>query len=150
MASKPETTFSRAVNKHLRLDLHKEKMSNPYRGGTADYWYSGNKGDLWVEYKWLPKAPRSTFSLVTGKKPALSALQQKWLRERGDEGRNVAVIVGCPTGTIILRNRDWEQSVNSDFVITRQQTAEWITKETQHAVQNENSRHRSKSDNTDV
>jgi hypothetical protein len=131
MSRKPETVFYTAVHRLLPRALHVEKMNNPYRGGTADMWYSGNLRDLWVEYKWLPRAPRKEFI------PDLSALQLKWLRERHGEGRNVAVIIGCPTGVMLLRDLDWESPISSNFALTRQDAANWIAKET-HAPQNEN------------
>jgi hypothetical protein len=78
---------------------YREKMHNAYRGGTPDVWYSGPGGDLWVEYKWS-----------TSKKgvlvPALSSLQRDWLTKRKLEGRNVAVVVGSPTGATILEEPD--------------------------------------------
>ena len=53
MSVKPETQFANSVNGKLPLRgvLHREKMNNPYRGGTADWWYSGRRADLWCEYK---------------------------------------------------------------------------------------------------
>lgn len=105
-------------------------MNNPYRGGTADYWYSGNKSDLWVEYKWLAKVPVKTTNLTTGKKPALSMLQQKWLEKRHDEGRNVAVVVGLPEGVIILRKKMWSNDLCFDNLISKEQLASWITTQT--------------------
>lgn len=141
MASqKPESRFTAAVNRLLPAKLHHEKMHNIFRGGTADFWYSGhgNKSkDLWVEYKWLPKKPKINF------KADLSALQLKWLRERYEEGRNVAVIVGCPDGVAILRDLEWESDVPSEFPFTKQTTAVWITKETNHVAPRVN--HSSKS-----
>jgi hypothetical protein len=125
MASKPETTFTGSVHKHLSRDLHYEKMCNPYRGGTADCWYSGNS-DLWVEYKFevLPKRD-GTLVPVT-----ISELQADWLNKRYSEGRNVAVIVGCKEGGVILTDRAWNSPLNKqDFLgklMSRQQIAKWI------------------------
>jgi hypothetical protein len=124
MASKPETVFYTAINKLLPRELHKEKMNNPYRGGTADFWYSGRLGDIWVEYKWLPKVPKSAFEAD------LSELQLKWLRERHDEGRNVAVIIGSPDGVMILKNKTWIGLLAPEFTFTRKDTADWIVEET--------------------
>ena len=61
MAAGPETRFIASVHRHLPVDLHHEKMHNAYRGGTADCWYSGQKDDLWVEYKFItvPKLEES-------------------------------------------------------------------------------------------
>lgn len=105
-------------------------MNNPYRGGTADFWYSGNKADLWIEYKWLKKIPTKTINLSTGDKPSLSALQQKWLCGRIDEGRNVAVVVGFPEGVIILQNKMWLSNLNFNVLISRDELASWILNQT--------------------
>lgn len=147
MASKPETTYTKAVNRLLPKALHAEKMNNPFRGGTADYWYSGSTDDLWVEYKWLARLPKKEFDLTAGKEPPLSGLQQKWLRERHDEGRNVAVVIGCPTGGMILRYPDWELPVTPAFIHSRLDIAGWIIKETTDA-KNKGAIDRSHSNNT--
>lgn len=127
MASKPETVFYTAIHRLLPRAVHKEKMSNPYRGGTPDVWYSGNKGDLWTEYKWVARAPKKAF------KANLSPLQIKWLSERHREGRNVAVVVGSPKGVTILRNLEWERSIEPHFTSSRQATADWIRNEVAYA-----------------
>lgn len=124
MSTKPESTFVTSVHRHLPAALYRMKNNNPFTAGVPDVYYSGGVGDIWIEYKWLDKQPKSGF------KAALSALQLKWLRERYNEGRNVAVIVGCPKGAVILRNLDWEYELNSDFVLSRQDVADWISKET--------------------
>src|SRR5690606_30995025 len=97
MASKPETTFYNSVHKHLppKPELHREKMNNPYSSGTPDFWFSGPRGDLWIEYKWLPRTPQR--GAVSPPK-LLSPLQAKWLEARHGEGRAVGVIIGCPAG----------------------------------------------------
>lgn len=109
--AKPETTFYTSVHKHLPplSELHREKMHNPYRGGTADHWFSGCKADLWVEYKFIvvPKRDDTMIDLVGGNKPIISVLQQDWLTERHNEGRNVWVIVGCKEGGVVFRGREW-------------------------------------------
>lgn len=112
MASKPESTFIASVHKHLPPveELYRVKMNNPYTAGMADVWYSG-QNDLWVEYKFLvlPKRDSTVIDLCRGKNPALSDLQQEWLRSRYDEGRNVWVIVGCKEGGVVLQGRLWER-----------------------------------------
>jgi hypothetical protein len=133
LASKPETTFTAGVNKLIPVSVHREKMHNIYRGGTADVWYSANKADLWVEYKWLPKLPKSLeINLVDGAAPMLSQLQQKWLNARHSEGRNVAVIVGTPHGALILLNNQWMRTVKLDALLTKKDVASWITSMTHH------------------
>jgi len=96
MSRKPETALIQAVHKKLKTFArppHFEKMHNPYRGGTADVWYSGDVGDLWVEYKWIPALPASWIVV-----PDLTALQLDWLGSRTLEGRDVWVAVGSPEG----------------------------------------------------
>lgn len=126
-ARKPESVFSDSLNKMLPVPIHREKMNNPYRGGTADFWYSGNLDDLWVEYKLLSKQPKNIYNLTTGNKPPLSALQQKWLRERYNEGRNVAVVVGTPAGIKILQHLSWEKDNDYTTLLTKREVAAWIT-----------------------
>ena len=124
MAGKPETSFIKSVHRHLK-ETYYEKMANPYRGGTADVWYSGQEGDLWVEYKYLPAIPRTKEILAN-----LSELQLHWLRNRYLEGRNVAVVVGTPNGGVVLTDRAWEQGLSPDAfrarLISKADIALWI------------------------
>ena len=111
--STPENTFIASVHRHLPATLYHMKNHNTYNGGIADVWYS-SKTDLWVEYKFLnplPKRDSTEISLVHGKTPMLSALQQRWLRDRWSEGRNVYVIVGCKEGGVIHQSPSaWERT----------------------------------------
>lgn len=127
---KPETTFIASVHRLLPKNLHAEKMNNPYRSGTADVWYSGNKADMWVEYKFLPTLPVKKDEIIAD----LSPLQIKWLRERHNEGRSIFVIIGCPLGGVVLSNLEWEQpipiSAFKTHTLTRSAIAEWLVNET--------------------
>lgn len=133
--AKPETTFTASVHRHLPplSQLWREKMANPYRGGTADCWYSA-AADMWVEWKFLllPKRDTTVVDLVT-KGDIISPLQRSWLRDRSDEGRNVWVIVGCKEGGVPFHSRLWEVPLTTaefrDRLRTRQQLAELITQE---------------------
>lgn len=131
MAVKPENQFISGVHKYLPAVkvLHREKMNNPFRGGTADWWYSGITSDLWVEYKFLPRVPQK--GVV---KADLSALQSQWLQGRYKEGRNVAVIVGCPLGGVILRDLEWEKEIPvlefKTRIISRNELAIWLMQQT--------------------
>jgi hypothetical protein len=103
MATKPESTFYRGVHRLFkRIVPYFEKMSNPFVSGTADVWYSGDRGDLWIEYKFIPRIPRNAEIL-----PDLTPRQIRWLNGRHDEGRNIAVVVGCPEGCVMYRNKEW-------------------------------------------
>ena len=85
--------------------LYKVKNNNPFAGGIPDFWYSGPRADLWVEYKFVARVPKA------GIKAELSVLQTAWLHDRHKEGRNVAVIVGCKDGGFILRDLAWENTI---------------------------------------
>jgi hypothetical protein len=108
------------------------KNNNPYISGIADCWYSGAKGDMWVEYKFIAIPARDTtmINLIDGKTPIMSRLQQKWLRERHAENRNVAVIVGSSEGGIVLTNRSWEHPMLTESfrskLLTRKELAAFI------------------------
>lgn len=108
MGSKPETRYYQAVHRLLPNDLYREKMMNPYRGGTPDVWYSGCADDLWAEYKYVARVPQKNPVHV---RKLLSELQLLWLRERTKEGRNVVVILGTPVGAWVYEHLRWETEV---------------------------------------
>lgn len=124
MASKPETVFYQSIHRYL-TDVYFEKMFNPYRSGTPDVWYSGNKSDLWIEYKFLQSIPVRADITVP-----LSALQTLWLSARHVEGRRVAVVCGCKDGGVILLDRQWEKPIRNlifkSVIMKRKEIAEWI------------------------
>lgn len=129
--SGPETRFIASIHKHLPpVDtFYRLKMHNQYNAGGADLWYSGRKRDLWIEYKWVnfPKRGDTIISIVDGKKPSLSVLQQHWIQGRVTEGREVWVIVGCKTGGVVFINGwesgRWPADVFKERVVTRQEIA---------------------------
>ena len=128
---KPENTFITGVHKYLPHDApYHEKMANPYRGGTPDVWYSGDKSDLWIEYKYIEKLP-----VKVPVKIDLSQLQVLWLCNRHNEGRNLAVVVGSPEGCLLLTNLEWERTdiSSTEFkerCMSRKELAAWILRET--------------------
>lgn len=133
MSTKPETNFYESLHRRIKKHepkIHVEKMYNPYRGGTWDVWYSGYGSDLWVEYKWLPKIPVRPTTLVV---PGLSALQLEWGAGRYTEGRNLAVILGCPEGGVVYQDTAWEEELEAStfrsMLRTRGQLAEFIIKQ---------------------
>jgi hypothetical protein len=136
MAVKPENTFRSGVHKHLPPRFKHEKMSNQYTSGTPDDYYSGSKGDLWVEYKFLPKTPQRA---IVKPMELLSPLQAKWINEHHEDfkhslERTVAVVIGCPDGGIILRDQEWELEFSAqqfrDRLVPRKAIAQWITQTT--------------------
>lgn len=112
-----------------KRELYRWKIHDSYESGVADSWYSGDKADLWVEYKYVQALP-----VRANVKLDLSALQKDWLRSRHKEGRNVAVIVGSPDGGVIFHGNAWEQYENDGIPLTtfratalsKPVIAEWI------------------------
>lgn len=147
MSQKPENIFIDGLNNLLPLRrrprsakarmkypgqlIHYEKMNNPYSSGTADSWYSGVGGDVWIEYKFVAKPP-----VRANLRPSqlLSDLQSVWLHERHEEGRNVAVIIGCPEGGLLLTDLAWEREYTAgefkSLLRTKQELAQWIIQAT--------------------
>lgn len=136
MAAKPETTFIASVHKHLPPTLYRVKNNNEYTAGIADVWYSGVR-DLWVEYKFIavPKRPDTVIDLITGKNPAISYLQQEWLRSRHEEGRSVGVVVGSKDGGVWFPGLTWDATYPAkkflSLLQTRKDLAGTIEKEVQ-------------------
>lgn len=122
--TKPENRFIGSVHRRLPR-TYAEKMNNPWRAGTADVWYSGDRGDLWIEYKFIERIPRSAEIL-----PDLTPRQKRWLNNRFDEGRNVAVVLGTPTGGVIYRNKEWMRPLDhvtlAGLIVPRDEIARWI------------------------
>lgn len=130
MSQKPENVFINSV--HQKFGGPKpyfEKTNNPWRAGTPDVYYSGSKSELWIEYKFLPKIPKSAEIL-----PDLTPRQRRWLNERFNEGRNVAVVLGTPDGGVIYRNKEWMNPLSSTEIeaklLSRAEIARWIISET--------------------
>jgi hypothetical protein len=120
--SGPENTWIVGMHKHLPDHLYRMKNHNQYNSGIADVWYSGSCRDLWVEYKFV-EVPKRDDTIVV---PGLSRLQAAWLASRASEGRNVAVIVGCKEGGVILHSSQWEGLPAKTFresILTRKLTA---------------------------
>ncbi len=84
---------------------------------------------MWIEYKWIPKPPvRVDLDLVGGKDPWISKLQQDWLTDRYNEGRNVGVIVGTPQGGLVFPNNTWIAPVPAAYLkfLTVEEVARWV------------------------
>ena len=115
-----EGDFIAKVHKKLPRTTYRVKFSDRYAGGVPDCYYSGNGGDLWVEYK---------YQEVAGHKPNLSDLQKRWLIDRHAEGRSVACVVGTPSGVIIYEGTDWLN--HRQYVLTPfAEYISWIQKKT--------------------
>ena len=118
-----ESGYTRKISKLIRRDVYTWKISDRFTAGIPDAYYSGTATDLWVEFKHIPTPPKTTKQC-----PALSKLQQKWLRDRMQEGRNVAVIVGLGARSgVILTGESMFKPIDLDNAISCQEIADWIS-----------------------
>ena len=125
---KPENRFTARVEKHLppKEVFYRLKNNHSFEGGVFDKWYSGDKADIWIEYKYEPTLPvRRNIT------PALSELQKEWGRKRHAEGRRVFVIVGCQDkGAILTSPTAWERSYTPEefcyLLKPVEEIAQWI------------------------
>jgi len=120
-----ENQFRASIHKHLTPEKpHHEKMHNPFRRGTADDWYSGREGDIWVEYKWVSRLASIQADRL------LTPLQNHWHEQRHAEGRQVFMIVGFPQGGIIIHPRDYSRRIPvpevEERLRKRKEIAAWI------------------------
>lgn len=129
MATTPENKFIGRVHKQLDkiCSVYHMKNHNQYIGGIPDVWYSGKSGDLWIEYKYVDPLP-----VKVPIRPAslLSTLQIDWLKARHTEGRNVAVVIGCKDGGVILHYGEWVAEIPVQqfkaLIKSVSDLAEWI------------------------
>lgn len=134
MSQKPENQFISSVHKHIQHGQpYFEKNNNPYRGGQADVWYSGNKRDMWVEYKWIDSIPKRGWVV-----PKCSALQLEWLDRHADYERHVMVIVGCKEGGVVYPFWfEWRDGIPAKTFLARlrdrKTIAQYIREETMRA-----------------
>ena len=126
--STPENTFIASVHKHLPAELYRIKNNNVYNAGQPDCWYSGNKADLWIEYKFIVR-PKRQATLI---KIDLSPLQENWIRSRYAEGRNVVVVVGSKEGGVWFGRDTWgipcSAAEFAQRTVSRACLAEFITR----------------------
>lgn len=127
-----EHGFIRSIHKKVPSSIYKWKINDNYAGGVADAYYSGNGGDLWVEYKYIKALPAKDTTLV---RIGLSAQQKLWLSNRFKEGRKVVVVIGSPDGTVILDvpenwNRDMQKHEFISRAIDKSQIVSYITENT--------------------
>ena len=99
-----EHSYVKAIHKALSPEVFKWKIHDTYAGGVPDTFYSGPKGFVWVEYKYIKKMPvQGTTTL----KNTLSALQAVWLDRAVDHGQRVIVVYGFEDKALILENKEW-------------------------------------------
>ena len=112
-----EHSYIKAIHRLLPSSVYKWKINDNFHGGVADAYYSGEGGDLWVEYKYISKPPKRPTTAI---KTCLTDQQLNWLESRQGEGRSVALIIGitAPEGfkgrdNIIVTDLDQEITLDS-------------------------------------
>lgn len=95
----PEGKYIDKIHRQLSQQVYKMKMNmgmgSP--GGVPDYYYEGNRGILWVEYKVVKdwsKKHTVPFNL-------LSELQVEWLTRAHNNDRIIAVLIGDEKGNTL-------------------------------------------------
>ena len=74
--------------------------------------YAGDKGILFVEYKYVPSLPKIKTTPI---KINLSKLQLQWLNNFVDMGHNAAVVVGTEGKNIlILQDKQWNTPISKE------------------------------------
>jgi len=119
-----ESQVTQSINKHVKPHAYVWKIMAAMQAGIPDCYYSGTQSDLWIEFKLLREVPkRATTNIL----PNLSELQNKWLTNRYDQGRSVAVVLVSPIGCHIYTDCMWNTPIHYDELnLTRKQVAEWI------------------------
>lgn len=136
-----EHGFIRSIHRKLPSDLEVWKINDNYKGGVADAYYSGDEGDLWVEYKFVKLPKRGNSKVDFG----LSALQIDWLTKQASRGRQVAVVIGSDEGCWIIQDPQifslnhstketfirnaLDKNAVVPFIISRTTYPEWAGKE---------------------
>lgn len=127
-----EHAYIRAVHRLLPSTTDAWKINDIYAGGVADAHYSGNAGDMWIEYKFVKALPKRPATMVP---IDLSELQKLWHRRKHGQGRRVAVIVGSPQGGVIFEGLEWEEGIcTADFIrraVDKRAVASYILSKTE-------------------
>lgn len=130
---KPERRFRQSVTKHLK-GIYVWSINDSWHAGVPDHYYSGNLADLWAEYKYFA-ADRNKFDLTRPPtNPKLTRLQQHWLNSQYDRGRNVWVVVGMPSGGVILEDKQWMEEVHVEETLKPKEIAAHILRRTLRVV----------------
>jgi len=129
VATKPESNFIKRIHRKMNQEIYKQAMGLTATNGTPDYYYEGDNGTLWVEYKWYDKEPAQVRLFDTTTKPHLSKLQQTWLKRATNNGVKIAVVAGFPGGCFILYGNEWEltwSSKGAKFYTIKFTESDWV------------------------
>jgi hypothetical protein len=120
-----EHSFVKAVHRKLPPEVYKWKIHDTYTGGVPDAMYAGPAGLLFVEYKYLKSLPKKPTTPI---KTGLSELQISWLERMLLYNVLVLVIIGSPSGAVVL-TKDFRRTLtmsNFDATLSASECAEQI------------------------
>ena len=107
-----EHSFVKSVHRKLPIDLYKWKIHDSYTNGVPDAMYAGDKGILFIEYKYVPALPKIKTTPI---KINLSKLQLQWLDNFVDMGHNAVVVVGTEDkNVLILQDKQWNKPISKE------------------------------------
>lgn len=107
-----ESDYWQKLRKKLKGRIYTWKINASYVKGVPDCWLSGSLQDLWVENKRVATDSPPPVLDLTDHKKYLSVLQQKWLEDRYEEGRHVAVVVFSKVGHVLLLGTAWKNPIS--------------------------------------
>lgn len=115
-----EPQFITKIHRLLPDTVYRWKIHDRFHRGIPDAWYSGVRGDLWIEYKFVQQLPKRCIT------PRLTPSQLTWLGDRAKENKQLAVVIGDPSEAIVLTNEAWRHSTPITQRLTHREVATWI------------------------
>ncbi len=120
-----EAAYTKALNKHLPLNVRCWKINDAFEGGVPDCFYRDKTGavpPMWSEHKLIKALPKRESTLIV---PNLSALQLMWLMEAKEANERVCVVIGCEElrthegvkSVILFDPKQWQQGVSKNYFI---------------------------------
>lgn len=105
-----EHSFIKTFHKKLDPSIKIWKIYDPYQGGVPDTLLFGSAGQMiFVEYKYVKTLPKRNTTII---KPALSAQQSEWLKDKTARNINALVVLGTQNGVVVFRTPDeWDNGV---------------------------------------
>jgi len=124
-----EHSFIKAFHKKLDPSIKIWKIYDPYQGGVPDALLFGSAGQmLFVEYKYKKALPKKETTII---RPALSAQQSEWLKDKTARNIDVLVVLGTHDGVVLFHApHEWDDGIprsNAD-VLTPREAARTIAK----------------------
>ena len=113
-----ETGYWNSLRKLLKNRVYAWKINANFTAGIPDWWGSGSHQDLWVENKRIKNdGDPPAFLDLTNHDDYLTVLQQNWLVDRYNEGRNVGVLVFSKHGHVYFPGLSWQDPISKlDFI----------------------------------